>query len=100
MADIYKKALTDLDGDESPLHYGPSHVVWADENFHSAEWCLKNFDKYENDLTDVELTIVKRSLEELAELPMDVRCVEPEDYDDEHPELYPPPIGIEMVKGL
>ena len=29
--DIYDKALAALDGDESPLLYGPAHVVWVHE---------------------------------------------------------------------
>ena len=100
VADIYRNAMGKLDGDDSPLLYGPSHVVWADENFHSAEWCLEHFDEYKEDYSDDDLAIVKQSLEELAALPIEVRCVEPEDYDDEHPELYPPPDEIEMIKGI
>ncbi len=97
VADIYDKALAALAGDESPLDYGPGHIVWADENFDSAEWCLKHFDEHRSDYSDADRAIVKESLEKLTELPLNVRCVEPEDYDDEHPELYPPPKGIEMV---
>ena len=98
VADIYKKALDELDGWEGPLNFGPAHVVWEDENFDSAEWCLEHFDEYEGDYTVAHLAIVKQSLVDLARLPLDVRCVEPEDYDEEHPELFPPPIGIGMVK--
>ena len=98
VADIYDRALGDLSGDSSPLEYGPSHIVWSDENFHSAEWSLEHFDEHKGDLSEAELVIVKRSLTELAALPLNVRCVEPDDYDDEHPELFPPPPGIEMVK--
>lgn len=98
VAEIYQKALKDLDGYEDPLQFGPGHIVWSDENFDSAEWCLEHFDEYKSDYSDEELVIVKRSLQELAILPENVRCVEPEDYDDEHPELYPPPSDVEMVK--
>ncbi len=98
VAAIYKKALDALCGWEGPLHFGPSHLVWEDENFGSAEWCLAHFDEYKRDYTVAELTIVKQSLEDLAKLPLDIRCVEPEDYEGEHPELFPPPIDIEMVK--
>ena len=96
VADIYEKALNDLDGDESPLHYGPAHIVWADENFNSAEWCIEHFDEYRGNFSDSDLAIVQRSLEELVKLPLNIRCVEPEDYDEEHPELFPPPDRIEM----
>jgi hypothetical protein len=41
--------------------------------------------------------IVRESLVELAALPERVYDVEPEDYDDEHPELYPPAEGVVMV---
>ena len=98
VADIYHEALADLDGDNSPLYYGPGHIVWADENFDSAEWCLEHFDEYKGENSESGLAIVKRSLEELAKLPLSVRCAEPEDYDDEHPELFPPPEGMKMVK--
>jgi len=99
VADIYDKALNDLDGYKSPLHFGPSHIVWEDENFHSAEWCLEHFDENTVEYySESDIAIVRRSLQELAALPLNVRCVEPEDYDDEHPELYPPPPGIEMVR--
>ena len=99
VADIYDKALNDLGDYDSPLHFGPAHIVWEDENFDSAEWCLKHFEKYRGDHSATDLAIVKRSLEELAALPLSVRCIKPEDYDDEHPELFPPPDGIEMIKG-
>ena len=98
VADIYDRALSDLDGAISALHFGPAHIVWEDENFHSAEWCLDHFDEDRGDYSDADLEIVKRSLQELAALPLEVRCVEPEDYDDEHPELFPPPNDVEMVR--
>jgi len=98
VADIYDKALADLDGYENPLHYGPSHVVWEDENFDLAEWCLENFHKYREDFVEADLKIVKRSLEQLAELPLNIRCVRPEDYDEEHPAMFPPSQNVEMVK--
>lgn len=40
VADIYEKAVDLLDGDSSPLEFGPAHVVWSDENFEMAEECL------------------------------------------------------------
>lgn len=99
VAEIYKRALEDLGGNDSPLCSGPGHIVWSDENFDGAEWCLEHFDDYRTGYhSDDELAIVRRSLKELAKLPLSVRCVEPEDYDDEHPELFPPPDGIEMVR--
>ncbi len=69
VAEIYQKALKDLNGYDFPLQFGPGHIVWSDENFDSAEWCLENFDKYKGDYSDEELTIVKWSLEELASFP-------------------------------
>ena len=97
VADIYDKALADLDGDVSLLHDGPSHIVWADENFHSAEWCLEYFDEYKGGISNQALMIVRRSLEELSKIKLAERCIEPADYDDAHPELYPPPKDVEMV---
>jgi hypothetical protein len=98
VADIYNKALADLDGDDSPLKFGPSHVVWEDENFDFAEECLRDFDEYVGEFSEQELDVVKRSLQELAKVPLSDRCVQPEEYDDEHPSLYPPKSGIEMVR--
>ena len=96
MAEIYQSALRELAGDESPLHYGPSHIVWDDENFHAGEWCLEHFDEYRGDYSLAELAIVRKSLEELSRLPLSIRCIEPEEYDDLHPELYPP--SVETVR--
>jgi hypothetical protein len=98
VAEIYLKAKEDLGGYESALHYGPAHVVWEDENFNCAQSCLDDFEKYRGELNDDEAAIVRRSLEELAALPESVRCAEPEDYDNEHPEDFPPPDGMEMVR--
>lgn len=98
VADIYLKALARLDGYESPLHFGPAHIVWDDENFGSAQRCLDNFEKYTGYFMKEEMDIVRESLVELAALPESVYDVEPDDYDDEHPELYPPAKGIVMVK--
>ncbi len=101
VAEIYQRALKALDGQDSPLNYGPGHVVWADENFELAEVCLKEFENYSHqlDYSEHELLIARQSLEELSKLPLSVKCVEPEDYDGEHPELFPPAKGIEMVKN-
>lgn len=98
VADIYTAAVEKLGGDSDPLHFGPSHIVWDDENFHSAEWCLEHFSDTASVYTDEALAVVRWSLEELAKLPLPVRCVEPEDYDDEHPEQFPPSAGVEMVE--
>jgi len=94
VANIYKEALKKLDNYDSPLHFGPSHIVWEDENFenHNIKWCLENFDEYKSDYTNEELEIVKWSLEELLKMPENERCIEPDDYDEEHPELFPPKI--------
>ncbi len=95
VADIYDEALRRLDGYMSPLHFGPSHIVWEDENFDCAELCLKDFNEYDNNnYSPEELAIVRWSLEELAKLPEDIRCIEPDDYDDENPQLFPPKVAV------
>lgn len=96
--DIYQRALDKLDGKDSSLHFGPAHIVWEDENWDSAEWCIQHFDEYADDLNQHEREVVMQSLLELNALPESVRDVCPEDYDGEHPELYPPPLGVEMVR--
>lgn len=98
VADIYLRALDKLGGDESPLHFGPAHVVWEDENFQCAQKCLDDFDKYTDGYTPEEMRIVKDSLIELSKLSESEYDVVPEDYDDEHPELYPPNSELTMIK--
>ena len=92
---IYKEAVEKLSGDESVLHWGPSHIVWEDENFDSAQWCLDHLqeyrDEYRDEYTDDEIEVCKWSLEQLLELPEDMkRPPEGFDDDDDHPEKFPP----------
>lgn len=106
VADIYRKYVAIVG--ESAMQYGPAHIVWADENFedYNIQWCLdaarrgKYWHEGESEETSEQKAAVIASLEELLEIPECVRCPEPEDYDDEHPEDYPPPVGIEMVRGV
>lgn len=80
------------------LEYGPAHIVWSDENWDSAEWCLKYCDRPEFlEWNPTVLEIVRRSLRELAALPDHIREAQPADYHGEHPENYPPAVGITMV---
>ena len=88
--DIYIEA-TDKLGHSAPLDYGPAHVVWEDENFGSAQECLDEFDKYSENLTDYEKSVVRWSLEELLKLPDSIINAQPDDYDGENPQNYPPP---------
>lgn len=94
VAEIYQEALRRLNDNRSPLDFSASHIVWDDENFEddSIKWCLEHFDEYGSDYAEDELKVVKWSLEELLKIPEETRCPEPEDYDDEHPELYPPQV--------
>lgn len=98
VANIYTEAKLRLNGDSTPLNFGPSHIVWEDENFESAELCLSHFNKGNCDFTKEELEIVRWSLEELSKVPLKDRCVEPDDYNGSNPQFYPPPKNIEMVK--
>jgi hypothetical protein len=93
--DIYEQATEKLDGDTSPLNFGPAHIVWEEENWDSAQWCIDNFDKYSKDLSEHEKSVVMWSLRELLKLPEHVLNAEPDDYDDENPANYPPPANIE-----
>ena len=92
--DIYDDCMTRVG--ESPLLYGPSHIVWADENWDSAQWCLDHCAEYENDYSamsnDDVLAIVRESLERLLAVPHEFK-VEPGGYDgDKHdPADFPPP---------
>jgi len=103
VADIYDRAAADLDAagfdPEHELDYGPGHVVWADENWDCAAWCVTQIETPAfADRDPRAMAIVRRSLEELDALPADVRDVTPEDYDGENPENFPPPPHVVMVK--
>lgn len=89
--DIYNDALNKLDGNERPLHYGPSHIVWEDENWDSAQWCLDHLeDDIDDDITDSDMAIIRESLERLLAVPDEFKH-EPEEYDGENPLNFPPP---------
>lgn len=96
--DIYEKALDALDGDSSPLHYGPAHIVWDDENWDSAQSCLDEFDVpawYTGNYSDEAMAIVRQSLIDLLAVPDEFKNT-PAGYDDENPEQFPPPSHWEM----
>ena len=98
VAAIYYQAVKKLGGNEVRLHYGPAHVVWADENWDCVETCLEIFDDYKGDHSKEELEIVRWSLQELAKIPLEQREIEPDDYDGMNPQNYPPAKGVEVVK--
>lgn len=95
--DIYDEAVQKLQDYVSPLHYGPAHIVWEDENWDSAQWCLDNFEHwkrtYNNGLFyDSELDVVHWSLTALLAVPDEFKHP-PGGYDEDsdHPENFPPP---------
>jgi len=88
---------------ESAMDYGPGHVVWADENWDEAQSCLIYFDEWVRDwnrdgdeicYTAEQLAVVRESLERLVLVPDEFKH-EPEGYDEEHPNHYPPPASWE-----
>lgn len=109
VADIFDAAVKELDGDDSPLRYGPGHIVWEDENFETGhiEWCLGLYsdeaafsEMYYRDgrFSEHDMEVVRRSLEALLNVSEEVRCCEPEGYLGISPEKFPPPPGFEMVR--
>lgn len=107
VADIYHAAvaaLKDIGSSYHPLHFGPAHIVWEDENFDCAQACLDTFEEYRGDYSDEELAIVRQSLEALAVLPdaawggVDAVVAAYENDDDADIANYPPPPGVEMVQ--
>ena len=103
--DIYDKYKQEL-GDDVALLYGPAHIVWADENWDSVDWCLENFDTWVKDWNDNqyqtdELEIVRKSLLELKSLPDEFK-EEPAgfDFDESDPNDFPPPDDWVMVGGV
>lgn len=97
IADIFDEALRRLCGSSGPLYYGPAHVVWDDENWNDAQWCLDHFDEFRGDYSDEDLAVVRWSLEALLRVDAEYK-VEPAGYDDEHPEKFPPPAHWVMVR--
>jgi hypothetical protein len=99
IADIYDDCLAKLDGWKEPLEFGPGHVVWSDENWDSAQWCLEHFGDYPKPeyMTDDHLAIVRESLERLCALPDEYKH-EPDEYEGSNPEDYPPPSHWEMIR--
>lgn len=77
--EIYTQAVIDLGGNIFPLHFGPAHVVWEDDNLDCAQECLDNFDEFRGDYKDWQLEVVKRSLVELAALPENELWIDGED---------------------
>jgi hypothetical protein len=84
------------------MKYGPAHVVWADENWESAQYCLDYYDEWvrtwnHDRYTAKELAVVRESLNRLVAVPDEFKC-EPEGYDDENPKDFPPPESWECEK--
>lgn len=98
VAAIYHKAADEI-GDEH-LRYGPSHVVWEDENFGTEciQECIDNADRWWTDHDEGDKEVVLRSLRELLQIPESIRCCEPADYQGANPENFPPPEGIVMSR--
>ena len=100
IAKIYFKAVADLrenGGNVWSLHFGPAHIVWEDENFDCAQWCIDNFEKYSGDYSAADLEVVMRSLRELVEVPDELKeC--PEWFDDNEPGLRNPFPGVKLIK--
>ncbi len=99
IADIYQAALGKLEGNYLPLKYGPAHVVWADENFDSAQWCLDNFEEYKGDHSEEDLAVVRESLEQLLAVDDEYKQeLDGYEHDEENPEAFPPPAHWKMVR--
>jgi hypothetical protein len=95
--DIYDDCVNQL-GSDSSLMYGPSHIVWADENWDCAQWCLDHFDEHKGRCTDEALAVVRESLERLLKVPDEFKS-EPGGFKDEDdPADFPPPEHWECEK--
>lgn len=103
VADVYDKHLAAVDGVEDVLHYGPAHIVWADENFQddNIDYCIEQCDKpekYAGRLSPEEIWVVRQSLLALKAIPIEIRCPPGCENDNDDAPKYPPPVGMEMVK--
>lgn len=103
--EVYDRAVADFEGDSSPLEFGPSHIVWSDENFgdSSIESCIRDCDSPPGYLLErfspEDISRVRQSLVELLAVPVEVRLCEPDDYDGNHPENFPPRAELECSRG-
>jgi hypothetical protein len=98
--DIYDDCVKKLGGNWLPLHCGPSHIVWEDENWTSAQWCLDHFDEYSDNRSEHELKVIRESLERLLEVPEEMK-VEPSGYLEDENSIaadFPPPEHWECEK--
>lgn len=80
---------------QSLLLYGPAHIVWADENWGSAQWCLDHFDENKGDFShcgEKAFAVVRESLERLLKVPDEFK-IEPGGYvaGEHDPADFPPP---------
>ncbi len=109
VADIYLKAIEELEGlsdwgntePYNAMRFEFAHIVWEDENWDSARWCIEegqNHRERYKDITDEQFHIIMKSLHKLLELDESVFNVIPDDYDDRNPENYPPLNNAVMVK--
>jgi hypothetical protein len=102
VTEIYEKAVMTDDNAYMALHFGPSHIVWEDENFddYSIRFCLKQIeDKNYKDIEESIIQVVQESLQALLKIPEKERCIEPVDYDDENPENYPPTCEVKKPEN-
>lgn len=78
--EIFNEAVKRIGGNDMLLLYGPSHIVWEDENFSDddIQWCLeraKDEDSWASH-TEEQKEVVLWSLRELLKLPEEIRVDE------------------------
>ena len=102
VAKIYEEAEAKCGYD--PLHFGPSHIVWEDENFEDShiDFCIAecaDLAKYDYSVkTPAQMAVVLESLQKLRAIPEAVRCCEPKEYKGELPDNFPPPPELNVRK--
>ena len=95
--EIYEVAVKKCGGYEGALVYGPAHVVWGDENWDSATYCLDAFNTRREDHSEADLAVVRWSLEQLLLVPDEFKT-EPAGYlEGMDPKDFPPPDHWEMA---
>jgi hypothetical protein len=101
VVDIYKAAVEKLNDSSDALHWGPSHIVWEDENFDDddIDFSLKACDEWTDfdRFSKKEIEAVRESLLALKQVPIQFR-EPPKSYDGEHPEKFPPPEYYEATE--
>lgn len=91
--ETFEEVQTEPPSGFSALHFGPGHVLWEDENWDCADYCLKECDgEMVEGWVPAAVEVLRDSLRRVIALPDHLKR-EPEGYseDETDPKDFPPP---------